>query len=189
VPTFSGVTGQVYYKAWRVPAPSAATVVFLHGFGEHSGLYHRYGNALNNAGIDLWALDEIGHGLTDGDRAVIGSIDDLVENGRRLTAIAEEAQPGRPAWLAGHSLGAAAAAVSAARDPGRYAGLILSGTPLACPVIPSTWMSWPTIRWRSPARPAPAAWRPYSRRPGMSWRPASGRWRCPSCSCTARMTR
>jgi alpha-beta hydrolase superfamily lysophospholipase len=131
VPTFSGVTGQVYYKAWRVPAPSAATVVFLHGFGEHSGLYHRYGNTLNAAGIDLWALDEIGHGLTEGDRAVIGSVDDLVENGRRLTAIAEAAQPGRPVWLAGHSLGAAAAAVSAARDPGRYAGLILSGSAIS----------------------------------------------------------
>jgi alpha-beta hydrolase superfamily lysophospholipase len=131
VPTFSGVTGQVYYKAWLVPAPSAATVVFLHGFGEHSGLYHRYGNALNNAGIDLWALDEIGHGLTDGDRAVIRSIDDLVENGRRLTAIAEAAPPGRPVWLAGHSLGAAAAAVSATRDPGRYAGLILSGSAIS----------------------------------------------------------
>jgi alpha-beta hydrolase superfamily lysophospholipase len=131
VPTFSGVTGQVYYKAWRVPAPSAATVVFLHGFGEHSGLYHRYGNTLNGAGIDLWALDEIGHGLTEGDRAVIGSVDDLVENGRRLTAIAEAAQPGRPVWLAGHSLGAAAAAVSAARDPGRYAGLILSGSAIS----------------------------------------------------------
>ncbi len=131
MPTFSGVTGQVYYKAWRAPAPSAATVVFLHGFGEHSGLYHRYGNALNSAGIDLWALDEIGHGLTEGDRAVIGSIDDLVENGRRLTAIAEAAQPGRPVWLAGHSLGAAAAAVSAAREPGRYAGLILSGAAIS----------------------------------------------------------
>src|SRR5581483_9790979 len=131
MPTFDGVTGRVYYKAWRVPPPRAAAVVFLHGFGEHSGLYHRYGNALNSAGIELWALDEIGHGLTEGERAVIRSVDDLVENGRRLTAIAEAAQPGQPAWLAGHSLGAAAAAVSAVRDPGRYAGLILSGAAIS----------------------------------------------------------
>jgi len=131
MPTFDGVTGRVYYKAWRGPAPSAATVVFLHGFGEHSGLYHRLGNALNGAGIDLWALDEIGHGLTEGERGVIGSVGNLVENGRRLTAIAEATQPGRPVWLAGHSLGAAAAAVSAVRDPGRYAGLILSGAALS----------------------------------------------------------
>jgi alpha-beta hydrolase superfamily lysophospholipase len=131
VPIFGGVTGRVYYKAWRVPAPRSAAVVFLHGFGEHSGLYHRLGNALNNAGIELWALDEIGHGLTEGDRAVIRSIDDLVQNGRRLTAIAEAVQPGRPVWLAGHSLGAVAAAVAAAREPRRYAGLILSGAALS----------------------------------------------------------
>jgi alpha-beta hydrolase superfamily lysophospholipase len=131
MPTFDGATGRVYYKAWRVPGPRSAAVVFLHGFGEHSGLYHRLGNTLNRSGVELWALDEIGHGLTEGDRAVIGSIDDLVENGRRLTALAEAAQPGDPVWLAGHSLGSAAAAVSAARDPGRYAGLILSGALLS----------------------------------------------------------
>ena len=131
MPTFDGATGRVYYKAWRVPAPRTAAMVFLHGFGEHSGLYHRYGNALNRAGIELWALDEIGHGLTGGERAVIGSIDDLVENGRRLTALAEAVQPGTPVWLAGHSLGSAAAAVSAVRDPGRYAGLILSASLLS----------------------------------------------------------
>ena len=45
MPTFGGVTGRVYHKAWRVPAPRAAAVVFLHGFGEHSGLYHQLGNA------------------------------------------------------------------------------------------------------------------------------------------------
>jgi hypothetical protein len=52
MPAFGGVTGRVYCKAWRVPTPSAAAAVLLHGFGEHSGLYHRSGNALNGAGID-----------------------------------------------------------------------------------------------------------------------------------------
>jgi alpha-beta hydrolase superfamily lysophospholipase len=131
MPTFDGAAGRVYYKAWRVPGPRAAAIVFLHGFGEHSGLYHRLGNTLNRSGIELWALDEIGHGLTEGERAVIRSVDDLIENGRRLTALAEAAAPGAPVWLAGHSLGSAAAAVSAVRDPGRYAGLILSGAPLS----------------------------------------------------------
>jgi alpha-beta hydrolase superfamily lysophospholipase len=131
VPYFDGVTGRVYYKAWRLPEPATAAVVFLHGFGEHSGLYHRLGNTLNAAGIELWALDEIGHGLTDGERAVLDSIDDLVENGRRLTALAAAAVPGRPLFLAGHSLGGVAAAVTAARDPAGLHGLILSGTPLS----------------------------------------------------------
>jgi len=131
VPFFDGSTGRVYYRAWRAAGPEAPAVVFLHGFGEHSGLYHRFGDALNAAGIDLWALDEIGHGLSDGERAEISSIGDLVHNGRRLAALADAARPGRPLFLAGHSLGAAAAAVSASRDPSRYRGLILSGAPLS----------------------------------------------------------
>jgi alpha-beta hydrolase superfamily lysophospholipase len=49
MPMFDGAAGRVYYKAWRVPGPRSAAVVFLHGFGEHAGLYHRLGNALNAA--------------------------------------------------------------------------------------------------------------------------------------------
>ncbi len=45
---------------------AARRVIFLHGFGEHTGLYHRYGFALNAAGIDLWAVDQFGHGLSPG---------------------------------------------------------------------------------------------------------------------------
>src|ERR1700722_9665133 len=119
MPTFDGAAGRVYYKAWRVPATRTAAVVFLHGFGEHSGLYHRFGNALNAAGIELWALDEIGHGLTEGERAVIESAGALAKTGRGLTAVAGAAPRGAPVGRAGLSLGWAAAAVSAVRDPGR----------------------------------------------------------------------
>jgi alpha-beta hydrolase superfamily lysophospholipase len=112
-------------------------LIFLHGYGEHSGLYHRFGNTLGTAGIDLWALDEIGHGLSEGERAVIGSIDDLVENGRRLTTLAQVASPENQLFLAGHSLGAAAATVFATRSPELFRGLIVSGAPLS----PLAWVS------------------------------------------------
>jgi alpha-beta hydrolase superfamily lysophospholipase len=135
VPHFEGVCGQVYYKAFEVPDPLAA-VVFLHGFGEHSGLYHRFGRSLNARGIDLFALDEIGHGLSDGDRAVIDSIDDLVANADRLIALVGAALPGVPLVLAGHSLGAAAAAVRVSRRSEPLAGLVLSGSLLS----PAAWV-------------------------------------------------
>ena len=137
MPYFDGSTGKVYFRAWRAAAPRSAAVIFLHGFGEHSGLYHRLGDTLTTQGIDLWALDEVGHGLTDGDRAVIRSIDDLVHNARLLTVLADEAEPDGPLLLAGHSLGAAAAAVTVSRDPAAYRGLILSGAPLS----PLDWVS------------------------------------------------
>jgi alpha-beta hydrolase superfamily lysophospholipase len=31
MPTLDGVTGQVYFKAWRVPPPRAAAIVLVHG--------------------------------------------------------------------------------------------------------------------------------------------------------------
>lgn len=137
VPYFDGVAGRVYYKAWRSEPPVKAQIVFLHGFGEHSGLYHRLGNTLNQSGIDLWALDEIGHGLSDGERAVIRSVDDLVENGRRLTHLAQAANPDISLFLAGHSLGSVAAAVTASRDSTAFAGLVLSGSALS----PLDWLT------------------------------------------------
>jgi alpha-beta hydrolase superfamily lysophospholipase len=130
MPTFPGVQGDVFYRAWLVDDP-IASYVFLHGFGEHSGLYERFALALNDAQINLWALDQIGHGHTGGERGLVESIDDLVANGRLLTSIPREAAPELPIVLAGHSLGGVAAALTIARDPSQFVGAVLSGTPLS----------------------------------------------------------
>ena len=130
MPFFEGATDRVYFRHWRVSNPDAV-IVFLHGYGEHSGLYHRFAHAVNAANTDLFALDEIGHGLTGGERAVIDSCDDLVENALRLTVLAAIAYPGVPVFVRGHSLGAVAAALTIARRPDRYAGAILTGSLLS----------------------------------------------------------
>ncbi|MQY02695.1 alpha/beta fold hydrolase [Actinomadura macrotermitis] len=127
MPFFDGAAGRVYYRSWTAAQPRAG-LVFLHGFGEHSGLYHRLAAALNHRDISVWALDEVGHGLSEGRRGHVPSLDPLVTNARALTEIA--AADGLPLLLAGHSLGGTAAALAAVRDPGPYAGLVLSGTPL-----------------------------------------------------------
>jgi alpha-beta hydrolase superfamily lysophospholipase len=130
MPYFDGVTGQTYYKRWNAPRPKAV-IVFLHGYGEHSGFYHRLGSALNQSDIDLFALDEIGHGLTEGPSGVIDSIDDLAENARRLTALAADAVPGVPVFIMGHSLGAITAAYLLPDDQAAYSGAILTGALLS----------------------------------------------------------
>jgi alpha-beta hydrolase superfamily lysophospholipase len=130
MPYFNGATGRVYYRRWNPPSCDAV-VIFLHGYGEHSGFYHRLGNTLNHANIELVALDEIGHGLSEGDRGVVNSFDDLVENGRRLTQLATDASPGVPIFLMGHSMGAIAAALTIMDDPRPYHGAILTGSLLS----------------------------------------------------------
>jgi pimeloyl-ACP methyl ester carboxylesterase len=105
-------------------------VVLLQGFDEPVDLRRRLGKALTDSGIELWAFAEVGDGLSPGDGDVTGSVDELVENGRRLAALAEGADPDSPLFLAGHSLGGVAAAVTASRDAVAYEGLIVSGAPL-----------------------------------------------------------
>lgn len=139
MPFFEGVSGQVYYRQWPCEAP-VAVLAFLHGFGEHTGLYHRYAAELGVHGVELWALDEIGHGLSEGERGNVGSVDALVENARRLVSLAERNRPGLPVVLAGHSLGSAAAAVLATAEPGRFAGLVVSGALLS----PAAWLLEPS---------------------------------------------
>ncbi len=92
--------GRAYYRHWAAAEPRAA-VIFLHGFGEHTGVYHRYGFALNAAGIDLWAVDQFGHGLSPGTRGDFGSIDDSSDLADTLTELAEGERPGAAADRAG----------------------------------------------------------------------------------------
>ncbi|OMC31002.1 lysophospholipase [Mycobacterium sp. GA-1841] len=122
--------GRAYYRHWATPQPRAA-VVFLHGFGEHTGVYHRYGFALNAAGIDLWAVDQFGHGLTPGTRGDFGSIDDSSALAESLTALAEQETPGIPLVAQGHSFGSVVTLFRLLGEPHRYRAGIISGAPLA----------------------------------------------------------
>ena len=73
MPTFDGVRAGCTTRRGACPTPRTAAMVFLHGFGEHSGLYHRLREHPEPRGHRTLGLDEIGHGLTEGERAVIGS--------------------------------------------------------------------------------------------------------------------
>jgi alpha-beta hydrolase superfamily lysophospholipase len=135
MPFFDGAAGRVYYRHWAHPDARAA-LVFLHGFGEHSGLYHRFAAELGAHGIDLWALDEIGHGLTEGSRGQFGSFEQLVANAERLTALARAAAD-LPLAVGGHSVGSLVAVLAALEHPTDYVGVVASGAPLS----PLPWLS------------------------------------------------
>lgn len=121
--------GPVYYRHWPAAEPWAA-VVFLHGFGEHTGLYHRYGFALNSAGIDLWAVDQFGHGLSPGTRGQFGTLEDSAELAERLTERAESEYTDIPLVAQGHSYGSVVTLFRLLESPGRYRAGVISGAPL-----------------------------------------------------------
>lgn len=129
MPFLSTDDGRAYYRHWAAPDPRAA-VIFLHGFGEHTGLYHRYGFALNAAGIDLWAVDQFGHGLTPGERGDFRSLEASSALGERLAELASESTPGIPLVAQGHSFGAVVTLFRLLKAPDRYRAGVISGAPL-----------------------------------------------------------
>ena len=73
MPTFGGMTGRVYCKAWGVLAPGPRQWSSCTASASTRALYHWLGNALNGAGIHR-GRDKIGHGLTKGDLRLRQSI-------------------------------------------------------------------------------------------------------------------
>lgn len=130
MPFFDGTRGPIYYRHWAAEVPRA-NVVFLHGYGEHSGLYHRFADSLSADGIDVWALDHIGHGLSTGDRGNFGSLRELGADADSLASLARSAAPELPSIIVGHSLGSVVAVLSVLDDSDRYIGAIVSGAPLS----------------------------------------------------------
>ncbi|HSO30757.1 MAG TPA: lysophospholipase [Candidatus Sulfomarinibacteraceae bacterium] len=88
------------------PAEAArASVLLVHGLGEHSGRYEHVGDQLAAAGLETFGWDLRGNGASGGERAWLDGWsrfhDDLED---RLAAV-RAALPGRPVTLYGHSLG------------------------------------------------------------------------------------
>lgn len=130
MPFFDGVSGPIYYRHWAAEVPRVS-VVFLHGYGEHSGLYHRLADSLSSDGVEFWALDHRGHGLSPGDRGNFGSFRELGDDAATLTSLARSAASELPIVVVGHSLGAAVATLAVLDAPDRYVGAVISGAPLS----------------------------------------------------------
>ncbi|MCX5043695.1 alpha/beta fold hydrolase [Aldersonia sp. NBC_00410] len=144
MPFLDGVSGRVHYRVWTVHDPRAL-VVLLHGIRQSSSDYHRFGRAMGRSGIEVWAIDHVGHGLSEGAEGVAAPLADLGENAQRLIGLAAAQHGELPVFVFGHSLGAATA-LAALHAPAAtpVSGLVLCGTPkgvtggdVATPTLPT----------------------------------------------------
>lgn len=123
---------------WPAKGTRRAAIALLHGLAEHAGRYGALAQQLNEAGIELIAIDLRGHGRAPGKRARIERFDDYLLDAAALLggAARAAASPGRPPlFLMGHSMGGAIAALYAIErlphSDYTLAGLILSSPALA----------------------------------------------------------
>jgi len=100
------LTGKkVFAQSWSPDIPPKASIILIHGLGEHSGRYKRWGNLFAEAGYSLTAMDLFGNGRTQGRLGHIESYQSLLDQVDLLLQKSEENFPGVPRILYGHSMG------------------------------------------------------------------------------------
>ena len=171
----TGRRGHIHVRRWVPCVPPAAVLMLLHGLGEHSGQYAPLAEAAAEAGVETWALDQAGHGFSDGERMLVERIDDLVADAETLLGRITGARPRVPVVVAGHRSGqrwrrcwsGRSAQGRSARESGPRLG------PPTPPPISRAWFSLvprcSTERGGSPRSPGPAGTRPSCARTPPSW--------------------
>jgi acylglycerol lipase len=127
-----------------------ASVLLVHGLGEHSGRYEAVGDQLTGAGLEVTAYDQRGMGGSGGRRGDVERWSQFHDDLAERLADVRSAAGGRPVVLYAHSFGGLVAA-----------GYLLTGRPgpdlavLSAPGLDSTLPGWKKRVARGLARAAP----------------------------------
>ena len=95
---------KLFARHWDATG-ARATLLFIHGFGEHSGRYAPFGQHLADNGVDVFAVDLRGHGRSEGKRGVIRDYGDFRADLAALIEHVRARSPAGPVVLFGHSMG------------------------------------------------------------------------------------
>lgn len=124
---FDGSEGRIFYRRWDPSATPVRIVLIVHGYAEHGGRYGHVADALCRRGAVVYADDHLGHGRSDGERALITDFEHVVDDLQTVAGTARNDHPGVPMVLVGHSMGGLLAGRLAQREPGGVAGVAFCG--------------------------------------------------------------
>jgi alpha-beta hydrolase superfamily lysophospholipase len=115
----------------RGAARPRATVLVVHGLGEHAGRYDALAHRLNEWGFAVRSYDQYGHGESGGARGGLPQAGRLIDDLADIVESTRSRMPGVPLVLLGHSLGGLVAAGFVARGVLPVDALVLSSPALA----------------------------------------------------------
>jgi alpha-beta hydrolase superfamily lysophospholipase len=145
----------LFEQAWLPERSPSAVVAFVHGITEHSSRYADLAADLNQHGYAVYALDLRGHGRSEGDRVLVRTFDEYLDDVLLFCERVAARNPRKPVFVIGHSMGGAIVARLAIERQLKVRGVILSA-PAVCvggrvfPVLRHlasvvSWI-WPTLR-------------------------------------------
>ncbi|MEX1667395.1 lysophospholipase [Zhongshania guokunii] len=128
---FTNANGtRIHTRSWQIPEPKAL-VVIVHGLGEHGERYHALATALNTSGYNCYALDNVGHGLSEGEKGHIDDFSIFVDTAVEFIRNVRATAPELPCFMIGHSMGGVIATNVLIDHSELIDGCILSGPALA----------------------------------------------------------
>lgn len=128
----------LFRRHW--PRPEArASVLLVHGLGEHSGRYQALAEWFWKRGYEVQAYDQRGHGRSGGPRGGLPARDDLLEDLAQVYADFARGYE-KPPLLLGHSMGGLVCARAVLDGRIRPSALILSAPALKSRV--GSWLQW-----------------------------------------------
>ena len=101
----SGDGLQLFHRRWEPDSSPRAVCLLVHGLAEHSGRYEELARVLTDRRFSVWALDQRGHGRSEGRRGDCLGFSRFVDDLRTLAEQARIKAPGLPQAVIGHSLG------------------------------------------------------------------------------------
>jgi alpha-beta hydrolase superfamily lysophospholipase len=124
---FAATDGTELYERWWLPVRAAkATVLIVHGLGEHIGRYERLATDLNARGYAVFGYDHRGHGRSGGLRGYVESFARLVDDAETFLAHVRLRRPPEPIFVLGHSMGGTVVTTWAVTRPPKVRGVVLS---------------------------------------------------------------
>ncbi len=118
---------ELFLQAWMPDSPKAS-MLLVHGLGEHSGRYADFAKMLAEAGVAVFTFDGRGHGKSAEGKpdAYYESAEDYLQDIEVLFGKAKNYLPGLPAFLYGHSMGGGLVAAFVLKKKPEARGVILS---------------------------------------------------------------
>ncbi len=114
----------VFYRHWEAVSSPKAVLVLVHGFNSHSGYFQWVAEQLTENNFETYAIDLRGRGNSDGERFYIPNYPDLIADIDHLVNLAQQAHPGLPTFLLGHSAGGVLSSVYTLEHPDKLRGFI-----------------------------------------------------------------
>ena len=135
--TFKGADGlNLFYQSWHPEGGAEATLVIVHGLGEHSGRYQNVVNYLVPKGYAIYGFDNRGHGRSPGQQGYVNNFDKFVADVGAFVQMVSQREAGKPFFLMGHSMGGCIVLNYIIKHPEGLDGVIASAPAVGALDIP-----------------------------------------------------